>query len=453
MTTKKHSHAQWSSNFGFILAAVGSAVGLGNIWKFPYMVGESGGSAFVIAYLICIAFIGFPILIAEWLVGRRGQKNPINSFEDVAQSEGKSKLWGIVGGSGILGAFLILSFYSVIGGWALNYTAKAISGNFVGQDSGAIEGLFSAMLASPTELTLWHTIFMIITVAIVAVGVTKGIEKAAKVLMPLLGLLLLVIVGYNFTTGGLGETISYMFAPDLSKLNGKVMLAALGHAFFTLSLGMGIMVTYGSYLGKQTNLLKTARTVVILDTIIALVAGLAIFPIIFSNGLDPAAGPGLVFISLPLAFGAMTAGTVIGTLFFLLITFAALTSAISLLEPSVELLEERTPMNRLTSTLVASIAIWLLGIAALLSFNLWSDIMLFGNNIFDLLDKLTSKFMLPLTGMAGIIFVGWKLNQESIKTELGLSGMSWTLWQITARFIAPLGVLIVFITTLLDKSA
>lgn len=449
MATKKHTHSQWSSSFGFILAAVGSAVGLGNIWKFPYMVGESGGSAFVITYLLCIGFIGFPILVAEWLVGRRGQKNPINSFEDVASSEHKSKAWGIVGASGILGAFLILSFYSVIGGWALNYTLKTVSGSFVGQNSDAIGGIFEGMLADPSGLTIWHTGFMILTAIIVAIGVTSGIEKAAKILMPLLGVLLFVIVGYNLMTGGFAEAFTYMFAPDLSKIGGKVMLAALGHAFFTLSLGMGIMVTYGSYLGREVNLLKTARTVVILDTVIALVAGLAIFPIIFNNGLDPAAGPGLVFISLPIAFGSMTAGTLVGTMFFLLITFAALTSSISLLEPSVEFLEERTPMNRLTSTVVASIAIWLLGIAALLSFNNWSDVLIFGNNIFDALDKITSKFMLPLTGLAAIIFVGWVMNQDSIKSELELSDGLWKLWQVVAKFIAPLGVIIVFISSLM----
>ena len=325
MAINKQEHAQWSSSFGFVLAAVGSAVGLGNIWKFPYMVGESGGSAFVIAYLFCIALVGFPILVAEWLIGRRGQKNPVNTFADVAASEGKSRSWGIIGASGILGGFLILSFYSVIGGWALNYITKAGTGSFIGQDSDSIAATFDAMLASAGTLTIWHTVFMAITALIVGIGVTKGIETTAKVLMPLLGVILFVIVGYNVINGGFGEAVAYLFTPDLSKLTGDVMLAALGHAFFTLSIGMGIMIAYGSYLGREVNLLKTARTVVILDTVIALAAGLAIFPIIFSNGLDPASGPGLIFVSLPIAFGSMGAGTIIGTLFFLLITFAAIT--------------------------------------------------------------------------------------------------------------------------------
>ncbi|PNK61379.1 sodium-dependent transporter [Psychrobacter sp. FDAARGOS_221] len=452
--SSKQNHAQWSSRMGFILAAVGSAVGLGNIWKFPYMVGESGGAVFVLVYLLCIALIGFPILVAEWMIGRRGQKNPMDSYSAVAASEGKSTSWGFIGMVGILGAFIILSFYSVIGGWALNYMTKIAGGQFSGLDSDAVEAVFNTMLASPSTLTIWHTVFMLITGIIVALGVTNGIERAAKVLIPLLGVLLLVIVGYNLMNGGFGEAVTYLFSPDLTKLTGEgssdIVLSALGHAFFTLSLGMGIMIAYGSYLGNDVSLLSMARTVVILDTVIALAAGLAIFPIIFSNGMDPAAGPGLIFVSLPIAFGSMSAGLVLGTLFFLLITFAALTSSISLIEPSIEFLEERTPMSRTMSVIVASIAIWLLGVAALLSFNVWSDVMIMGNNIFDFLDKLTSKFMLPIAGLAATIFVGWVMNQDSVRSELGLSGGSWTLWQIIAKFVAPIGVIIVFINTLLN---
>lgn len=451
MSNKQH-HAQWGSRVGFIMAAVGSAVGLGNIWKFPYMVGESGGSAFVLAYLVCIALIGFPILVAEWMIGRRGQRNPMDSFANVAVSEGRSRNWAVVGVVGILGAFLILSFYSVIGGWALNYMTKLASGDFTGLDGAAVEGVFNTMLASPGTLTIWHTVFMLITGGIVALGVTGGIEKASKVMIPLLALILFIIVGYNVVNGGFGEAVSYLFTPDFSKLFGEgasdIFLAALGHAFFTLSLGMGIMVTYGSYLGKDISLLSMARTVVIMDTVIALAAGLAIFPIIFSHGMDPASGPGLIFVSLPIAFGSMTAGAILGTLFFLLITFAALTSSISLIEPSIEFLEERTSMNRTTAVILASIAIWLLGVAALLSFNMWSDVMIFGNNIFDFLDKLTSKFMLPITGLAAIVFAGWFMNQDSVRQELGLSGGSWSIWQIIAKFVAPIGVIIVFISAL-----
>ena len=447
----KSSHGQWSSRVGFILAATGSAVGLGNIWKFPYMTGQSGGAAFVITYLICIAFIGLPILVMEWLVGRRGQKNPIHAVEDVAVQNGRSKAWKIIGISGVVGSFLILSFYSVIGGWAVDYIIITGSGTFNGMDGKATETLFTDFLGNPGQLLIWHTVFMALVIAIVAMGVSGGLERASKLLMPALALVLVILVGYGaIFTDALGQAAAYLFSPNWSAIDGKVVLAALGHAFFTLSLGMGIMLSYGSYIGKNVDLLKTARTVVILDTVIALVAGLAIFPLVFAHNLEPSAGPGLIFITLPIAFGNMTGGAVLGALFFILLTFAALTSAMSLLEPTVELLEEKTPLSRKAATVVAGSAIWLLGVACLLSFNIWSDVMILGNNIFDALDKLTSKFMLPLTGLAIIVFGGWFINQESIRQELGLSGGVYTVWKIVSRFVAPIGVIIVFIASLMD---
>ena len=438
------THAQWSSRMGFVLAATGSAVGLGNIWKFPYMVGQSGGAAFVLVYLLCIALIGVPILVSEWMIGRRGQKNPINTMAQLAHQNGHTRNWAVVGIVGVLAAFLILSFYSVIGGWALAYIRDAATGTFTGLDKGGVGAIFEGFLASPGELLSWHSVFMLLTVIIVAMGVSSGLERGSKLMMPALALILIVMVGYGMTTGAFGQAIAYLFNPDWSKLDGSVLLAALGHAFFTLSLGMGIMMAYGSYLGEDVNLLRTARTVVIMDTVFALCAGLAIFPIVFANGLDAAAGPGLVFVTLPLAFGNMGGGLVLGTLFFLLLTFAALTSSISLLEPVVELLEERTPMNRVTATVVAGLTIWALGIAALLSFNVWSEVKLAGLNIFDLLDYVTSKFMLPLAGLGAIVFAAWKLEQASVKHELRLGDTGFALWTVLARYVAPLGVLYVF---------
>jgi len=444
----KTNHAQWSSRFSFILAATGSAVGLGNIWKFPYMVGESGGAAFVLVYLLCIGFIGLPILVTEWMIGRRGQSNPVNAMATVAGKAGKSQAWLLVGVAGVIGAFLILSFYSVIGGWSLYYTLGSVTGDFSGQDADGIGALFSGMLANPGLLLLWHSIFMALVIVIVARGVTKGLEGAVNVLMPALALLLVVLVGYGMTTGHFGEALNYLFNPDWTKLTGETVLAALGHAFFTLSLGMGIMVAYGSYLGEKVDLIKTARTVVIMDTVIALGAGLAIFPIVFANNLDLASGPSLIFVTLPLAFGNMGGGLILGLMFFLLLTFAALTSAISLLEPVVEFVEERTPLGRATSAVVAGIGAWALGIAALLSFNVWSDPVLFGLGVFDLLDKLTSKFMLPLTGLGAIVFAAWFLNRKEVAADLGLSGAGETLWMVVTRFVAPIGVLVVFISSL-----
>lgn len=451
MSTKKSSHAQWGSKLGFILAATGSAVGLGNIWKFPYMTGTSGGSAFVIAYLICIALIGFPILVTEWLIGRRGQKNPLNAMKSVAVQNGRNPSWAIIGLVGIVASFLILSFYSVIGGWAVDYIFLVGGGAFSGQSSDTISSIFSGILADPVKLLTWHTVFLGITIAIVTMGVTGGLERASKFMMPALVVVILIILAYDiFATDTFMEGASFLFKPDFSKINHNVMLAALGHAFFTLSLGMGIMMSYGSYLGKEINLLKTARTVVILDTVIALLAGLAIFPLVFANHLEPSSGPGLIFITLPIAFGNMPGGILLGILFFLLLTFAALTSSISLMEPTVEFLEERTRLNRKGAAILTGLGVWLLGIACLLSFNVWSDIHIMGNNIFDALDKLTSKFMLPLTGLGTVIFASWFVNQKSIADELGLEGFKLTLWNLVARFAAPIGVIIVFVYTLIQ---
>lgn len=440
--SKMHGH--WSSRMGFIIAAVGSAVGLGNIWKFPYMVGQSGGAAFVLVYLACIALIGLPILVAEWMIGRRGQKNPINTMAELARKNGRSPAWMLVGAGGTLAAFLILSFYSVIGGWAASYLAEAVGGGFAGIDKDAAGSLFTGLLADPGKLLAWHSVFMALTVGVVAMGVSGGLERATKVLMPALGAILLVMVGYGTTTGGFGAAVDYLFTPDWSKLDSGVVLAALGHAFFTLSLGMGVMIAYGSYLGQDINLLRAARTVALSDTVIALAAGLAIFPIVFANGLDPAAGPGLVFVTLPLAFGSISGGMILGVMFFALLIFAALTSSISLLEPAVALLEERTPMGRVAATVVAGLAVWALGIAALLSFNEWSNVLIFGQNIFDALDKFTSKFLLPLCGLGAIVFVAWRLDRDSVRKDLGLGETGFRLWNIVARYIAPVGVLVVF---------
>ena len=445
----KLAHAQWSSRMGFVLAAAGSAVGLGNIWRFSYMTGESGGAAFVLVYLACVALVGLPILVAEWMIGRRGQKNPINTMADLAKQNGKSPAWALIGASGVLAAFLILSFYSVIGGWSLNYTLGSVIGTFNGQDADSIADLFGGMLASPSTLLLWHSAFMLLVVGIVARGVTKGLESAARLMMPALIVLMLILVGYGVASGYFGETLAFMFRPDWSALTGGVVLAAMGQAFFTLSLGMGIMMAYGSYLGEDVNLISTARTVIILDTAIALLAGLAIFPIVFANGLGAGEGPGLIFVTLPLAFGNMAGGTILGLMFFLLLTFAARTSAISLLEPAVEMLEERTSLSRVMATLVSGIAVWLLGVAALLSFNVWSDVLLFGLNIFDFLDTFTSKVLLPLTGLGAIVFVAWCFKRESVEAELGLSATGISVWNIIARYVAPAGVVIVFVTGLI----
>ncbi|MBN8238815.1 sodium-dependent transporter [Marinobacter hydrocarbonoclasticus] len=446
----------WSSRLAFILAATGSAVGLGNIWKFPYVTGENGGGAFVLVYLLCIAIIGIPIMMAEVMIGRRGGHSPVNSIKAIAQRDGLNPAWKLVGAVGILAGFLILSFYSVIGGWAISYVGTTASGQLSGQTADAVGAIFSGLLSNPGTLLLWHTVFMALVMLVVAKGVRSGLERAVSILMPALFVLLLIVVGYAMTTGHFGQAAAFLFQPDFSKLTTSGVLVALGHAFFTLSLGMAVMMAYGSYLPKKISIAKTSITVSVIDTGVALLAGLAIFPIVFANGLEPGAGPGLIFQTLPLAFGQMPLGSLFGTLFFVLLIFAAWTSGISLLEPIVEWLEEQKGMNRTVSTLGAGAVCWALGIASILSLNLWADFaplgfipMLEGKTIFDLLDFFTANILLPLGGLLVALMAGWVMSKPAMEKELALSPGAFSLWFVTVRFITPIAVGVVFIYNLM----
>ncbi len=446
----------WSSRLAFILAATGSAVGLGNIWKFPYVTGENGGGAFVLVYLLCIAIIGIPIMMAEVMIGRRGGHSPVNSIKAIAQRDGLNPAWKLVGAVGILAGFLILSFYSVIGGWAISYVGTTASGQLSGQTADAVGAIFSGLLSNPGTLLLWHTVFMALVMLVVAKGVRSGLERAVSILMPALFVLLLIVVGYAMTTGHFGQAAAFLFQPDFSKLTTSGVLVALGHAFFTLSLGMAVMMAYGSYLPKKISIAKTSITVSVIDTGVALLAGLAIFPIVFANGLEPGAGPGLIFQTLPLAFGQMPMGSLFGTLFFILLIFAAWTSGISLLEPIVEWLEEQKGMNRTVSTLAAGVVCWALGIASILSLNLWADFaplgfipMLEGKTIFDLLDFFTANILLPLGGLLVALMAGWVMSKPAMEKELALSPGTFNLWFVTVRFITPIAVGVVFIYNLM----
>ncbi|KPP96948.1 sodium-dependent transporter [Marinobacter sp. HL-58] len=459
MTVSKSNPAHrglWSSRMAFILAATGSAVGLGNIWKFPYVTGENGGGAFVLVYLLCIAIVGIPIMMAEVFIGRSGRHNPITSFRLVAERNLASPAWRISAIVGVLAAFIILSFYSVIGGWAASYVGHAAMGDFTGQSSDAIGELFGGLLASPVTLLIWHSIFMALVIFVVARGLKSGLERAVTILMPALFVLLLVAVGYATTTGHFGEAVAFLFTPDFGALTVKGVLVALGHAFFTLSLGMAIMMAYGSYLSDNVSIGRTAVTVSILDTVVALMAGLAIFPVVFANGLEAGAGPGLIFQTLPLAFGQMPMGSVFGALFFVLLLFAAWTSAISLLEPVVEWLEDKLILGRVGSTVVVGGACWLLGIVSILSLNEWSGFAPLGmferfegNTIFDLLDFFTANVMLPLSGLLTAVFVGWCVAKESLQSNLALQDGTFTLWYNLVRFVTPVAVAVVFVYNLM----
>lgn len=446
MSTKQ-VHEHWSSKTGFILAAVGSAVGLGNIWKFPYMVGESGGAAFVLIYLACVFIIGLPLLSSEWLLGRKGQQNPMNSLKTVAIENKRSKNWAVVGLIGIVVAWLILSFYSVIGGWSLAYIFESAIGSFSDISAKNSGTLFDGFLSNAWAIVAWHTLFMILVMIIVARGVAKGLERAAKIMMPTLVILLLILVFYGAGTKGFSSAINFLFAPDWSKLTPDIILAALGHAFFTLSLGMGIMLAYGSYLDKSVNIVRSAGVVVVLDTVIALIAGIAIFPVVFSHSeLSASAGPGLIFQTLPVAFGSLPFGSLFATLFFIMLSFAALTSAISLLEPVVELLQEKAKMNRKVATLVAMGSVWFLGLGSAFSVNIWGGFHLLGDmNIFDSLDYITSKFMMPIAGFLAIVFVGWFMNKEDVRKELEMDIYDFSLWNMLLKYVAPISIAIIFL--------
>ncbi|WP_152205713.1 sodium-dependent transporter [Marinobacter changyiensis] len=446
----------WSSRLAFILAATGSAVGLGNIWKFPYITGENGGGAFVLVYLLCIAAVGLPIMMAEVLIGRRGGHSPVKSVRLITEHDRANPAWRWMAAVAVLAAFLILSFYSVIGGWAMSYVGTAATGQLAGQSADQIGAIFTDLLGSPVSLLLWHTVFMALVMLVVAKGVRFGIERAVTILMPALFVLLLLLVGYAMTTGFFGQAVAFLFQPDFSKLTTAGVLIALGHAFFTLSLGMAIMMAYGSYLPKNVSIAKTSIAVSVMDTGVALLAGLAIFPIVFANGLEPGAGPGLIFQTLPLAFGQMPMGSLFGTLFFVLLVFAAWTSGISLLEPLVEWLEERKGMNRMVSTLSAGIACWALGIASILSLNLWSGFaplgmfsMFEGKTIFDLLDFFTANILLPLGGLLVAVFAGWIMSREALERELAMSPGAFSLWYRVLRYFAPVAVAVVFIYNLI----
>ncbi len=439
-------HGEWSSRWAFVMAAAGSAVGLGNIWKFPYITGENGGGAFVLVYLVCIALVGIPIMMAEVLLGRRGRCSPINTMRHLAIESKTSRHWQLLGWSGVIAGFLILSYYSVIAGWALSYVLRLASGAFHGASAKQVTSTFSGMLASPGTLLAWHTLFMVMTMAVVAKGVSNGLERAVRILMPALFVILLIMVGYAIQTGAFMDGLRFLFRPDFSKITGTGVLIAMGHAFFTLSLGMGAIMIYGSYLPKDASIAKTTFMIAGADTLVALMAGLAIFPIVFMNHLEPGSGPGLIFNTLPIAFGQMPGGSLFGTLFFVLLVFAAWTSSISLIEPAVTWLVENHGHTRLSACLWSGFVTWIVGIGTVLSFNSWSDLKLFGKTFFDLLDFLTANIMLPLGGLLIAVFAAWFMPRHHTLSELDMgNGSAFTLWRLVLRFVTPVAVILVFL--------
>ena len=436
------SHGAWIGKWTFILAATGSAVGLGNIWGFPYKAGTNGGGAFVLIYLGCILIIGIPIMISEIILGRRAGNSPINAMRSVALESNRSSLWQIVGWSGIFAGVLILSFYSVIAGICLNYIFISAT------SSGVITSpeQFTNVISSPINLIFWHTVFMILTALIVSAGIKDGIGRMVKILMPLLGFLMIFMVIYSIINGDFSRAMTFLFAPDFSNVTSDTLLQAMGQAFFSLSLGMGSIMAYGAYMPKDQKVVSTSFTVASLDTLIAILAGLAIFPIIFAFNLEPNSGPGLVFVSMLSAFNQMQFGQFIGPLFFILLSVAALSSSISLLEPGVAYLSEENILSRRRSAEIISFFVWFLGIGSVLSFNIWSDFSLIGDrNFLDSMDFIANQILLPLGGMLIAIFVGWFMKKSLIEDELGSINKSlYFLWRFFVKFIAPVCVGYIF---------
>ena len=440
---RKSIHGTWTGRWTFILAAAGSAVGLGNIWKFPYMVGEYGGGAFVIIYLACILLIGVPIMIAEILIGRRGRSSPANSMSYLAKEANTFPHWKALGVMGAVAGLLILSFYSVAAGWAVSYIFEGFSGpsaEYYSQE-------FDAFLGDGFKLIIFHSIFIFVSVFIVARGVIKGLEVWINRLMPLLFIIVVLLCIYATQTGAFFEGLFYLFTPDFSKINATVILAALGQAFFTLSLGMGAIMAYGAYMPANQNIGSTALSVAFLDTLVAILAGIAIFPIVFANNLEPAAGPGLVFVTLPWAFANMPLGIIFGKLFFILLSIAALSSAISLLEPGVAWIVESLKTKRYIAAGGLGLIAWTLGILSALSFNLISDFTPIGDrNFFDSMDFLSNQVLLPLGGILIAIFVAWVMKREHVLEELEIKeGWLLKIWFILLKFLSPLMVGIVFV--------
>jgi len=446
-------HENWSSRLTFLMAAVGAAVGLGNIWKFPYLTGQNGGSAFVLVYLLSIVFVALPILIAEIMLGRWGAQSPPNAMKIVARKAGRSKNWSLIGWLGMLVAYLIATYYSVIAGWSVVYIFKNGDGNFTGQTAEAIGAEFNALLASPAQLTLWHGIFMLITAGILVRGVQKGIESTVMIVMPLLFFLLLAMVVYGAVEGDMRAALHFMFDFDLSAINGRVVLMA---AFFSIGVAMGLMMGYGAYLGREISISRSAIIICGMDTLVALVAGVAIFPIVFANGLDPADGPGLIFISLPIAFGNVPGGIVFGTLFFILLFFAALTSVIGTLEPMIAWWEERFNMRRSLAAMLVCLSVFVLGMGTVFSFNLWSEWRPLGFidrfaelGYFEILDYVTANLMMPLGGLLLALFVGWKIKPQAIQNELDIK-RAWFFktWFWLLRWLVPISIAAIFVTNL-----
>jgi len=438
----------FGSRLGVIMAAAGSAVGLGNIWRFPYILGENGGGAFLIIYLVIIFAIGIPVMMSELVIGRRTQRNPVGAFRMLSSR----RPWYLVGMMGIVAAFMILAFYTAVAGWTLEYIYQILAGGIQGKSSAELTVMFDSFRSESLRPALWFTIFLLATAGIVLGGVRKGIEKSTKVLMPLLLILLILMSIKSLTLPGAGKGVEFLFRPDFSKITGTTVLMALGQAFFSLSIGMGTLITYGSYIPADNKLASTAVQVSMVDLFIAVLAGLAIFPAVFAFGISPASGEALTFIVLPGIFQQVSGGMIFAFAFFFLLAIAALTSTISVMEVIVAYFSEQLNMSRRTAIIIATASMFILGISASLSWGVMRDVKLFNLNIFDLFNFTTANILLPLGGLLIVAFLGWFFPGHAVRDELSNGGTLkvryYSLYRFIIRFIAPVAIALVFLNGL-----
>lgn len=452
------SGVKFASRWGFILAAMGSAVGLGNIWRFTFMAGENGGGAFIFFYFLFIVFLGIPCVMAMITIGRRGGRSPAGSTHALAVAEGRSENWKYLGWIAITIAFLALTFFSVVAGWVLAYLPKALSGAFAGISAEESIQMFSEVQASVFGMTFWHGVFMVLTMWVVMRGVQNGLEKTVKVMMPALFLILLLLVIYAAFTGDFGAALGFMFVPDFSRVDNDVVLLALGQAFFSLSVGGGGIINYGSYLDKEASITRSAFAIAGANVSVDMLAGLAIFPIVFAFALEPAAGPGLLFVTLPVALGQMPGGSLVGALFLLLVLFAALSTSISMLESTVSRLVERPGATRVRMTLLAGGLAWFIGLGSVFSHNIWSDFMplnfipMFeGSTIFRIIDFFVVNNLILVSAFFITVFVGWVMSTDATREELGLGDtLGYRCWLFVMRFLAPVAIVLVAAVTILS---
>ena len=452
MPSSPSVHEQWSSRTAFLLSAIGFAVGLGNIWRFPYIAGENGGGAFVIIYIGAMLLIAAPLVAAELMIGRRAGLSPVSSMRSLAREAGASEAWGLVGVMALVATFLILTFYSVVAGWALDYLARAVFGGFSGLTGEQSREKFDSLLANPWRLIMWQGIVLALTAFITSRGVARGIERAVMVMMPMLFVILVIFVIYSATTDGFSEAAAFLFVPDFSKVTAQTFLIAIGQAFFSVGVAMGGMMTYGAYMPKHIKAPGSTMIIVSADTTVALMAGLAIFPIVFANGFTPAEGTGLVFQTLPIAMANMPFGAFLSVLFFLLLVSAALSSTVANFEPLLSYAEEHRGMGRKKSAAIFAALIFIVGSGSALSFNVLKDfhplerIPLFeGMTIYQATDFIASNILLPLGALLTAIFAGWVIKRSAALEELELSdGFVFRLWRFLIRLVAPIGIVALF---------